>query len=188
MKYLVVIQKIIQEEVNLEELDDSSIDFDYHNIYCERIRNQAAIIKINKIKASFEELKKNNKDLFFYFDGLKGTIVSKGNHPAGIIGSPITLPDNLGVWYKKGDLDNPVSFCAMKAVDSVNYVKFDILGLKTVGIIKDAYEYIGKQWERSYQIDWDDENVWNDMIKSRAGIFQFEGKKLPSLNLVNLYI
>ena len=167
--------KIIQEEVNLEEMEDSSIDFDYHDIYCERIRNQSAIIKINKIKASFEELKKNNKDLFFYFDGLKGTIVSKGNHPAGIIGSPITLPDNLGVWYKKGDLNNPVSFCAMKAVDSVNYVKFDILGLKTVGIIKDAYEYIGKQWERSYQIDWEDEKVWNDMIKSRAGVFQFEG-------------
>lgn len=173
--------KVIQEEVNLEELDDSVIDFDYHNIYCERIRNDKALVKINNLKREFENLKQSNKDIFYYFDGLKGTIIAKGSHPAGIIGSPVTLTDNLGVFYKEGDESQPVSVCAMKAVDSVNYVKFDILGLKTIGIIKDTYNYINSKWLKSHEIDWNDKKVWDNMIESQVGIFQFEGDYAFSL-------
>jgi DNA polymerase-3 subunit alpha len=167
--------KIIQEEVNLEELDDSSIDFDYHDIYVDRIRNNEAIIKINILKDDFKKLKEDNKDIFYYFDGIKGTIISKGNHSAGIIGSPITLTDNIGVFYKDGDINTPVCVCSMKPVDSLNFVKIDILGLKTIGILKDTYKYIFSHYLKSYEIDWNDKKVWNDMITSKVGIFQFEG-------------
>ena len=170
--------RIIQEEVNIEELDEvesKSIDFDYHEVYCNRIRNQKAITRINKFKSEFETLKLSNKDLFYYFDGLKGTIIAKGCHPAGMIGSPITLADNLGVFYKDGDESQPVSTCAMKAVDSLNFVKFDILGLKTVGILKDAYKYIDSNYLKSHEINWNDEKVWDNMIESSVGVFQFEG-------------
>lgn len=170
--------KIIQEEVNLEELEEvesKSIDFDYHDIYCQRIRNSKALTRVNNLKKEFENLKKDNKDLFYYFDGLKGTIVAKGNHPAGIIGSPITLADNLGVFYKDGSESNPVSVCAMKAVDSLNFVKFDILVLKNVGIMKDVYNYIGSHYLKAHEIDWNDKKVWNNMITSNVGVFQFEG-------------
>lgn len=176
--------KIIQEEVNLEELDEveaKSIDFDYHDIYCSRIRNNKALTRANNLKKEFENLKANNRDLFYYFDGLKGTIIAKGNHPAGIIGSPITLADNLGVFYKDGDESQPVSVCAMKAVDSVNFVKFDILGLKTVGIIKDVYKYINSHYLKAHEIDWNDKKVWNNMITSNVGVFQFEGSFAFSL-------
>ena len=169
--------KIIQEEVNLEELDEieaRSVDMDYHDIYCNKIRNNKAITRINNLKKDFEKLKESNKNLFYYFDGLKGTIVAKGQHPAGMIGSPITLIDNLGVFYKNGDESHPVSICAMKAVDSLNYVKFDILGLKTIGIIKDAYNYINSHYLKSHEIDWDDKKVWDNMIVSSTGIFQFD--------------
>jgi len=169
--------KIIQEEVNLEELegDASGIDFDYHDIYKNRIRNTLAVDKVDILKERFLKLKSDNKDIFYYFDGIKGTIVSKGNHPAGIIGSPITLPDNLGVFYKDGNEDMPVAQCAMKAVDSVNFVKFDILGLKTVGVMKDVYNYISSHYLKAHEIDWNDDAVWDDMIKSKVGVFQFEG-------------
>ncbi len=176
--------KIIQEEVNLEELDEvegTSVDFDNHDIYCNRIRNSKAVTKANNLKKSFEELKSNNKDIFYFFDGLKGTIIAKGNHPAGMIGSPISLADNLGVFYKDGDELKPVSVCAMKAVDSLNYVKFDILGLKTVGIIKDAYNYINSKWLKAHEIDWEDKKVWENMTKSNVAVFQFEGDYAFSL-------
>ncbi len=176
--------KIIQEEVNLEELDEieaKSIDFDYHNIYCNRIRNNKALVRVNNLKKEFENLKANNKDLFYYFDGLKGTIIAKSNHPAGIIGSPITLADNLGVFYKDGDESQPVSVCAMKAVDSVNFVKFDILGLKTVGIMKDVYKYINSHYLKAHEINWNDKKVWDNMITSNVGVFQFEGNYAFSL-------
>jgi DNA polymerase III alpha subunit/intein/homing endonuclease len=176
--------KIIQAEVNIEELDElesKAIDFDNHKIYASRIRNNSALLKADKLKDEFEKLKSDNKDLFYYFDGIKGTIHSKGNHPSGIIGSPITLADNLGLFYKDGDENQPVSQCAMKAVDSINFVKFDILGLKTVGIIKDAYRYANLKWQKSHEIDWQDKKVWNNMIKSNVGVFQFEGDYAFSL-------
>ena len=176
--------KIIQEEVNLEELDEidaKSIDFDYHEVYCNRIRNNKSLTRANNLKKEFQNLKDNNKDLFYYFDGLKGTIIAKGTHPAGIIGSPITLADNLGVYYKDGDESHPISICSMKAVDSVNFVKFDILGLKTVGIMKDVYKSIGSHYLKAHEIDWNDNKVWDNMITSNVGVFQFEGDYAFSL-------
>ena len=170
--------KIIQEEVNIEEIEElesSTVDFDNHDLYVNKIRNQKALDKANTIKSNFEKLKQSNEEIFYYFDGIKGTIISKGQHPAGIIGSPITLPDNLGVFYKNGDTSHPISICSMKPVDSLNFVKFDILGLKTIGIIKDAYNYIDSHYLKSHEIDWNDKKVWDNMTTSPIGIFQMEG-------------
>ncbi|HEY8889821.1 MAG TPA: PHP domain-containing protein [Clostridium sp.] len=176
--------KIIQEEVNLEELEEAdakSVDFDYHEVYCSRIRNVKSLTRANNLKKEFQNLKDDNKDLFYYFDGLKGTIIAKGTHPAGIIGSPITLADNLGVYYKNGDESQPVSICSMKAVDSVNFVKFDILGLKAVGIMKDIYKYVNSNYLKAHEIDWNDNKVWDNMVTSSVGVFQFEGDYAYSL-------
>ena len=129
------------------------------------------------IKKSYDKLIAENQDLFYYLNGLKDTIVAKGTHPSGIIGSPITLADNIGLFYKDGDSEMPVSICAMKAVDSLNYVKFDILGLKTVGIIKDACKYAGIPYPKSYELNWNDPKVWHNMITAQQGVFQFEGEQ-----------
>lgn len=170
--------KIIHEEVNLEELEElesSSIDFDRHDLYCSRIRNIKALERVQILKHDFEALKQSNKEIFYYFDGIKGIIISKGQHPAGIIGSPIVLTDNLGVYYKDGNELHPISICSMKSVDSLNFVKFDILGLKTIGIMKDIYEYIGSNYLKSHEINWNDQKVWDNMITASIGVFQFEG-------------
>lgn len=172
-------EKIVGEEVNVEELegdemDAKNIDFDHHDIYISKIRNEKAIDELNRIKSDWNNLKASNKELFYFFDGIKGTIISKGQHPAGMIGSPITLQDNLAVHYKDGDKNFPISSCSMKAVDSLNYVKFDILGLKNLGIIKDAERYAGIEHKKAYQIDWKDEKVWANMIEDSTGVFQFE--------------
>ena len=180
-EYYANYSKVITEEVDLETLaedgiiDDTKINFDYHNIYLSRIVNSQAKEKLISYKKAFDNLINNNQDLFYYLDGLKNTIVSKGVHPSGIIGSPITLANNIGLWYKDGDKNIPVSSCAMKAVDSLNYVKFDILGLKTVGIIKDTCRYANIPYPKSAHMDWDDINVWGNMITAQQGVFQFEG-------------
>ena len=170
--------KIIREEVNLEELEGAtskSPTFDDIDLYIQRIAVKSKAEEIIDLKNKWDKLREENKELFYYFDGIKGTYISKGNHPSGIIGSPITLFDNLGVFYRDGNEDFPVSFCAMKAVDSLNYVKFDILGLKTIGVIQDTYKLIGIPWEEDYKINWNDNNVWDDMLTCQAGVFQFEG-------------
>lgn len=173
--------KIVQEEVNTEELvengevESSSISFDNHKVYMAHIGNDKSKKQLDNIKKQYDSLISENQDLFHYLDGLKGAIVAKGTHPSGIIGSPITLADNIGLWYKDGDSEMPVSTCAMKSVDSLNYVKFDILGLKTVGIIKDACKYAGIPYPKSYELNWNDYNVWSNMITAQQGVFQFEG-------------
>ncbi|MBY6838669.1 PHP domain-containing protein [Clostridium botulinum] len=174
--------KIIQAEVNLEELAEEedvsskSPNFDDYNLYIKRINNDKKRKRLIELNDSWIKLREDNQKLFYYFDGIKGTYISKGNHPSGMIGSPVTLFDNLGVFYKDGDEGFPVSFCAMKAVDSLNYVKFDILGLKTIGILQDTYKLLGKQWEEDNEIDWNDDLVWDDIITNNTGIFQFEGE------------
>lgn len=169
--------KIIMEEVNIQELEGAtsgSPSFDDHDLYIQRIANDRQRNRVIDLKLEWDRLKMENEQVFYYFEGVKGVIMSKGVHAAGIIGSPITLPDNLGVFYKDGDDHTPVSFCSMDGVDRLNYVKYDILGLKTIGIIQDTYRYIGKKWLYAHEIDWQDEEVWKDMIKTHAGVFQFE--------------
>lgn len=170
--------KIVIAEVNLEELEDKtsgSPSFDDHKLYLKAINNKNKLKQAEELKERWDKLRDDNKDLFYYFDGIKGTIVSKGIHAAGMIGSPITLKDNLGIYYKDGDPNIPVSFCSMKAVDYLNYVKFDILGLKTIGIIQDTYKLVGENWKLSHEIDWKDKDVWNNINKTNIGVFQFEG-------------
>ena len=150
------------------------------------------------IKQRFEENEAEARaefpKVFEYFDDIVGTVISKGKHPAGMIACPLTLMDNLGIIYDEGQ---PVSSCSMKVVDGLNYVKYDILGLKNVGIIKDTYKYLGVEYRRAHEIDWEDKAVWDDMITSPAGVFQFESRyafdllkqfqpqALNDMNLVN---
>jgi len=129
-----------------------------------------------RIKSEFEEneelCRNSYKELFYYYNGLIGTYVSSGVHPAGMIASPISIKDNVGIHYDKG---LAISQCDMKAVDSLNYVKFDILSLKNIGIIKETCRLLGCEYKKSHEVDWNDSLVWKDIISSPAGIFQFEG-------------
>ena len=93
-------------------------------------------------------------------------------HPCGMVVSPVTLEDNYGTLYKD---DKKILQIDMEDVHEISLVKYDILGLKNVGIIKDACKYAGILYPKSNEINWDDQEVWKDMLKCPQGIFQFEG-------------
>ena len=92
-------------------------------------------------------------------------------HPAGIVASPITLPDNYGTFWNEG---KRIISIDMNEIHEVSLVKYDILGLKNIKIIKDTCELAGIKYPLSHEINWEDKNVWNDIITSKVGIFQFE--------------
>lgn len=173
-------KKIIQESVNLDEYDVEN-DLSYHKELCEIIGDNEIVNKLEILNNKFISLKDKYHDIFYYFDGLKGTVITKGNHPAGIIGSPVNLLRTIGVWYKDGNKNFPVSTCAMKAIDSLNFCKFDILGVKMIGILKDVYNDIGKPYEPPYQMNLNDKNVYKESLVSKVGCFQFEGEYAFSL-------
>lgn len=133
---------------------------------------------VANIKKAYEEdpekAKKDYPDLFYYFDGLLNTAVSQSMHPAGIIVSPITLPDNYGTFWADGKRILQIN---MEECHEVSLNKYDLLGLKNVEIIKDTCALAGIPYPKSNEINWNDEKVWADMVTSPAGIFQFEGKQ-----------
>lgn len=134
-----------------------------------------SILKKNEIaKENMENLKtKQYPNIFYYFDGLNGTAVSQSYHPAGIVVSPITLPDNFGVFYNNEG--KHIMYINMEEIhDGAGLVKYDLLALKNIQIIRKTCEYAGIPYPKSHEINWNDKKVWNDIITSPAGVFQFE--------------
>lgn len=113
--------------------------------------------------------------MFYYYDGLVDTKISQSVHPAGMVISPITLYDNYGTFDKDGDI------CLMLDMDNIHdftgLAKYDFLVLKTVQVIRDTCRYLNQPYPKTHEIDWNDEKVWDDMIKSPIALFQFEGKQ-----------
>ena len=119
-----------------------------------------------------EATKQKYTEVFYYFDGLVNTAISQSMHPAGIVVAPLTLPDNYGTFWQDG---KRIMMINMEEIHEVSLVKYDLLGLKNVEIIKDTCKLAGIPYPKSHTINWEDQNVWADMITAPAGIFQFEG-------------
>ena len=139
--------------------------------------NPYSLANVDRIKKEYEidpeSAKRNHPDLFYYFDGLLGTVVSQSQHPAGIIASPINLIDNYSMFLgSDGQYILPIN---MEEVHEVGLVKYDILGLKNIGIIRKTCEYSHIKYPLAHEINWNDQKVFADMVTSPVGIFQFEG-------------
>lgn len=137
--------------------------------------NPWSLDKIADIKKEFDTDKEKTKEkypeLFYYFDGLIGTKISRSVHPAGMVISPVTLSDRYGVFDKDGER------CLMLDMDNAHLaglIKYDMLILKSVKVIRDACSYIGIPYPKSNEINFDDQEVWEDMGKDLSMIFQFE--------------
>lgn len=148
----------------------------------------------NAIKDMNHLQKEKYPDLFYYFEGLNGTAISQSIHPAGIIVSPVTLPDNYGTFWSEGKRILSIN---MEECHEISLVKYDLLGLNNIEIIDKACGYAGIKYPKAHEINWEDDKVWDDIITNPVGIFQFEGeyafsllkdfipRKINDLSLVN---
>ena len=157
-------------EDNGRKFDDKSKDnpFNYDNI---------ASIKKEFI-SNPEKARENYPDIFYYYDGLVGTKISQSVHPAGMVISPIDLADSYGVFDKDGYKTLMID---MDEIHECGLVKYDFLVLKNIQIIRDTCRMSGISYPKSYEVDWEDESVWADMIRNPVGIFQMEGEFAHSL-------
>lgn len=126
----------------------------------------------DEIKKEFEQdeeaTREKYPEVFYYYDGMLGCIISQSQHPAGIIASPINLIDNYsGFINADGQVVLPIN---MEEIHEINLVKYDILGLQNVQIIRDTCRLANIPYPKSNEINWNDENVWADMITSPVGI------------------
>ena len=120
-----------------------------------------------------EKHRKQFKKLFDYVDIVQGVIVSIGNHPAGLVVSPFPVESFFGTCTTITD-KNPVSQINMKEIDSLNFVKLDVLGLDCVGLINDTCDLVGIERLTPDNVNLNDMNVWNSIRDDNTAIFQFE--------------
>ena len=122
-----------------------------------------------------KDLREKYPELFKYVDLLSGVIVSIGTHPAGLLVSPIPMEGVVGTCTLKTS-NNPVTQLNMKEIDSMNFVKLDLLGLDNVEIINEACKLAKIERLTPDNIDDTDENVWNSIHDSGLGVFQWESE------------
>ena len=81
-----------------------------------------------------EQARKKYPEIFKYVDLVNGVVVSVGNHPAGCVVSPFPVDKWFGT-FTTATNEYPISLLNMKEIDSLNFVKLDILGL-TIALVK----------------------------------------------------
>lgn len=156
--------------------------------------NPWALPVIDRIKDEYDSnpdaTKKRYPELFYYLDGMINTRVSQSVHPAGIVISPLCLDEEYGFFYKDGERCLCVD---MEELHEVGAAKYDFLVLKTVQVIRDTCNLVGMQYPKSHEINWWDDDVWKDMLRSAGGVFQMESafafdslKKFQPKNLFDM--
>ncbi len=107
--------------------------------------------------------------------GMEGCIKSYGIHAAGVILADEPITDYVPLFSSK---DMPVSQFDADTVDKIGYNKIDVLGIKTLSVLKQAFEYIKDRHGvvlTMETIPLDDAPTYNIFLnKNTAGIFQME--------------
>ena len=114
--------------------------------------------------------------LFEYAAKLSGLPKSYGVHPCGkviatreaIYFNATEFNDNKKTWVLQGD---------MHSADDLGLVKIDLLGLRTLDVIYDTLEMIGKDYNyiAPHRLNMNDPKVWNEFSQGHTDcIFQFE--------------
>ena len=142
---------------------------------------------------AYQKSREKYPDLFRYVDIVKGCIVSVGNHPCGMLVAPNSIDDAIGLFTSSTD-PFPISQLYMKEVDSLNYVKLDLLKLDTIELISDTCKMAGIPVILPDTMDIQDDNVWNSMRDDTTACFQWESntgqdyiKKLLSDDTIKKY-
>lgn len=128
----------------------------------------------DRVETEEEEIRKEYPELFEYVDLVNGTIVSVGSHPCGTVVSPHTIDDEMGM-FTTGTSNYPISQINMKEIDSLNYVKLDLLALDTAELINKTCELAGIERLTPDNVNVDDIEVWQSMRDDTTQIFQWDG-------------
>ena len=130
---------------------------------------------ISASEADEESARKRYPEVFKYVDLVNGVVVSVGNHPAGCVVSPVPVDEWFGTFTTSSD-EYPVSLLNMKEIDSLNFVKLDILGLDNIGLIYKTCDIAHIPFATPDNIPADDADVWKSIRDDTTMIFQWESQ------------
>lgn len=111
--------------------------------------------------------------LFKHVDAVRGCIVSVGNHPSACVVAPKPIDRYLGTFTTSNN-EYPISIINMKEIDSLRWIKLDVLGLDNVGLIYKTCDELGINYMTPDNVPHDDEAVWKSIRDDTTMIFQWE--------------
>ena len=170
------IQKtIVDKEKRKKLVDDINNQIKEIDKYNETLNNPYSLKRVAQIKSLWQQNKEECKAKFpeicYYMDGIVHVKISASRHPAGVYVMNTNAASSYGILHSDGKI---VLQLDMDAGHEINLVKYDLLKLKSVKVLKNVCDYLNIKYPRSYEIDWDDEKVWDDLSKDTIAIPQFE--------------
>ena len=158
--------------------DKSAIDVICKALKTKKLNSDYGLEQAKEIKHEYdkdpEHAKEMYPEVFYYFDGIKDCVVSQSQHPAGIVAAPMNLIDACGMFL--GSDGQQILPLDMEYCHALGLIKYDILGLKTIGVIDKVCKMIGKYFPKADEINFTDKAVYDDMNENPATIFQFESQ------------
>ena len=124
----------------------------------------------------FDKYKDEYPELFEYASKLSGLPKSFGVHPCGKVVATREVMyynateynDKQGVWVLEGD---------MHSADDLGLVKIDLLSIRTLDVVFDTLEMIGKDYNyiAPHILNMNDPKIWSEFAQGHTDcIFQFE--------------
>ncbi len=139
------------------------IDLEIINQICDRFDN-----------GQENSLRKEYPKLFKYVDLLKGVVTSVSFHPCGTVISPFPIEGVIGTFSTTTN-KYPITQLNMKELDSLNFVKLDLLGLDSIELINETCKLANIERLTPDNINDTDQKVWDSIHNSGLLIFQWEG-------------
>lgn len=128
------------------------------------------------------EFNKKYPEVLFHAKRLEGMAKNLGIHAAAVVASPVPLTDLIPLEVRKHDgKDIVVSAVDMYGVAAAGLVKLDVLGLRTLTVIKQAIQMIESRHGRKIDMENPDDVDLNDpkvlagfTSHEYGGIFQYD--------------
>ena len=142
-----------------------------------------SLSEVNDIKSKLgdkdevtDELRRKYPELFRFVDIVQGVVINTSSHASGHVITDRKIAEELGLCSNKGD-QYPICCQEMSILDKYNWVKFDLLGLRTLEHINLCSEYAGLPYltpDTPIINDLQDPEVYKSLSKDTTMIFQYE--------------
>ena len=122
--------------------------------------------------------KKNYPQLFKYAERLENITRSRGVHACGVLVTPKPVTNYCGTESHKGV---KTTCYTGKECESMGLLKLDVLGLRTLSIIRQTEQFINNKiaWK---DVDFEDKDTLNDFANGyTVGVFQFVSKGMAEM-------
>lgn len=157
------------------------IPFDERNEITSQIRDETLEQALDL--GLLDSYKDKYPELFDYCLHLQGLPKSFGVHPCGKC-ICMKNADYYNATEYSPEKDEWVLQGDMHTADDLGLVKIDLLGLRTLDVIYDVLDMIGKDYDyiAPHKINFNDKEVWNEFALGHTDcIFQFEGQGMKQM-------